>query len=306
MLFSLDKINIIISKPETKAVFNEIKAKHKINITPYDLLTWGGQGLIFKSTHNNQNVIIKIPIYDSNRDKAIIEDTMLKEAKLYNLATINNITCVPKLLFFSNEGRYLVRSYVEGKNLREYIKKQDINNRKQIAKQEWKIATELFHFCHNHTPAYIIKDFKDKNIIITHDNKLFFIDFGSVSKETLHSSYIEKNKLGTNSFFHLTLEQLSYTQTGNSKKSDYFSFGVMLYYTLYKEYPYTNNENNFHLAKKIRNTEYHIILNKLKKSYDNNEIEYIIYKLLVHTLNPNIEERNFFEYNDSYFTKVNL
>ena len=44
MLFSLDKINIIISKPETKAVFNEIKAKHKINITPYDLLTWGGQG----------------------------------------------------------------------------------------------------------------------------------------------------------------------------------------------------------------------------------------------------------------------
>lgn len=308
MHISLDEINSIISKPETKAVLDEINTKYEINITSSDLLAWGGQGLIFKSKNNEntQNIIIKIPIYSSTKDKTIIEHTMLKEAQVYEFATMNNISCVPTLLSFSADGKYLIHSYVEGENLRDYIKKHDMHNRKEVAQQEWKIATELFHFCHNHTPAYIIRDFKEKNIIITNDNRLFFIDFGSVRQEFSSSlSGTKKNKIGTNSFLHWPLEQLIDTKSGNSKKSDYFSFGVMLYYTLYKEYPYTNKEKDFTLANKIRNHEYMLLLQKLKKSYNNNEIQYIIYKILVCTLNPDFEKRSFFEYKADYFSKIN-
>lgn len=307
MAISLNEINSILSSLETQSVINEINTKYGINITSSNLLTWGGQGLIFKSKNNEntQNIIIKIPIYYSTKNKIIIEHTMLKEAQVYEFVTMNNISCVPELLSFSEEGKYLIRLYVEGENLREYIKKHNLNDRKKAVQQEWKIATELFHFFHNHTPAYIIRDFKEKNIIITKNKKLFFIDFGSVRQEFSSSlSEVKKNKIGTNSFLHWPLEQLIDIKFGNSRKSDYFSFGVMLYYTLYKEYPYTNNEENFNLANKIRNNEYCILLQKLKKSYDNNEIEYIIYKILVCTLNPNFEKRSFFEYNDNYFSKA--
>lgn len=303
MAVSSYEINSIISNSETQTVFDEINTKHGINITSSDLLTWGGQGLIFKSKNKNtQNIIIKIPIYSSQKNKKIIEHTMLKEAQVYEFTTMNNISCVPTLLSFSADGKYLIHSYVEGENLREYIKNHNMANRKKVAQQEWKIATELFHFFHNHTPSYVIRDFKEKNIIITNDNKLFFIDFGSVRQEFSSSlSETRKNKIGTNSFLHWPLEQLIDTKSGNSKKSDYFSFGVMLYYTLYKVYPYTNSEQNFILANKIRKKEYSILLQKLKKSHNNNEIEYIIYKILVCTLNPNFKERSFFEYNDDYF-----
>ena len=301
MAVSSYEINSIISNSETQTVFDEINTKHGINITSSDLLTWGGQGLIFKSKNKNtQNIIIKIPIYSSQKNKKIIEHTMLKEAQVYEFTTMNNISCVPTLLSFSADGKYLI--HVEGENLREYIKNHNMANRKKVAQQEWKIATELFHFFHNHTPSYVIRDFKEKNIIITNDNKLFFIDFGSVRQEFSSSlSETRKNKIGTNSFLHWPLEQLIDTKSGNSKKSDYFSFGVMLYYTLYKVYPYTNSEQNFILANKIRKKEYSILLQKLKKSHNNNEIEYIIYKILVCTLNPNFKERSFFEYNDDYF-----
>ena len=303
MALSFEEIKKIISNKETQTIFKEIKNKYGIDLSIFNLLTWGGQGLIFKTQDviTKENIVIKIPIYSPNKNKVIVEHTLLKEAQIYEYATNNHTTCVPALIAYSNEGKYLIHSYIEGENLREYIKSHS-NIRTKFVQLEWKMATELFSIFHNHNPSYIIRDFKEKNIIITANNNLFFLDFGSVRQEFSTSTSInKKNRLGTNAFLHWPLEQLIDLEYGNSRKSDYFAFGVMLYYTLFGIYPYTNNEENYECAVEIREKEYYKVIEHLQNYYDNNEIEEILLKILIDTLNPNFERRTFIEYDDSYF-----
>ena len=124
MALSFEEIKKIISNEETQMAFKEIKNKYGIELSIFNLLTWGGQGLIFKTQDiiTKENIIIKIPIYSPNKNKVIVEHTLLKEAQIYEYATKNHTTCVPALIAYSNEGKYLIHSYIEGENLREYIK----------------------------------------------------------------------------------------------------------------------------------------------------------------------------------------
>lgn len=306
MALSFEEIQIIISNEETQMIFQEIKNKYGIELSILNLLTWGGQGLIFKTQDRitNEKIIIKIPIYSSNKNRAIIEHTLLKEIQIYEYTTKNHTSCIPSLVTFSEKGKYLIHSYIEGENLREYIKKHaNISNK--LIQLEWRMATELFNIFHNHSPSYILRDFKEKNIIITANDNLFFLDFGSVRQEFSTASLVnKKNRLGTNAFLHWPLEQLVDLKYGNSRKSDYFSFGVMLYFTLFGKYPFTNNEQNYECALKTRKNRYNKLLEQLQNCYDNHVIEEIVFEILVCTLNPDFEKRTFIDYDDSYFSKT--
>ncbi len=305
MALSFEEIQIIIANEETQTIFQEIKNKYGIELSILNLLTWGGQGLIFKTQDRitNENIIIKIPIYSPNKNRAIIEHTLLKEIQIYEYTTKIHTTCVPSLVTFSEEGKYLIHSYIEGENLREYIKKHS-NISNKLVQLEWRMATELFNLFHNHSPSYILRDFKEKNIIITANDNLFFLDFGSVRQEfSTASSVNKKNRLGTNAFLHWPLEQLVDLKYGNSRKSDYFSFGVMLYFTLFGKYPFTNNEENYECAVEIRKNEYYKVVEQLEKYYYNNKIEEMVFQILISTLNPESERRLFIEYDDKYFGK---
>ena len=71
-------------------------------------------------------------------------------------------------------------------------------------------------------------------------------------------------------------------------KSDIWSLGIIIYYMLFKEYPY-NSKNEYQIIKEIES-------NKQLKSIDNKELDDLIKKMLVININKRISWEEYFQH----------
>lgn len=119
----------------------------------------------------------------------------------------------------------VVREYVEGLPLDEYVRNISLSERQIIS-----IGIQLcgiLAYLHTHTPPIIHRDIKPQNIIIDQNGKIKLIDFG-ISRVYNKEAKTDTVFFGTQEFS--PPEQYGFSQT--SCRSDIFSLGVVLFWML--------------------------------------------------------------------------
>lgn len=149
------------------------------------------------------------------------EAKILKHLKHPNIPTF--------LDFFVLDGKrqrnyFLVQEYVQGKSLAQWI----AEGRHFTEEQVHKIALKLFDvltYLHRFSPPLIHRDIKPQNILLTEDNRVYLIDFGSVRNRL---------KLGDGSTVVGTFGYMPPEQTRGKTvpASDIYSVGMTLIHVL--------------------------------------------------------------------------
>ncbi|HFH9839311.1 TPA: protein kinase [Streptococcus suis] len=278
-----------------QTVIRSIGKKLGTNFNSIELKGWGGQGLIvyLECFAYNHKICAKIPHCNAFGKHAI-----LKEAQINEALTSLNVSYVPRLLCYSEDGEYLVREYLDGSLLDTAIRNATLEERIRLAYLEWEMVTQAFSIVHEHAKQpYVIRDLKAKNIILSpKKDKLYLIDLGSCRREDNMVSrrrFKMWKRFGSGQFLHWPLEQLVEDKTKCSRKVDYFAFGVLLYETLFNHRPYSNTEKIISIAKKIYEEEYEVAKYKIQKALESGFVPTELAELMIHTLHPDSEERYF-------------
>jgi len=150
----------------------------------------------------------------------------LKEIELLKGIRHDNIPLFVDV-FFEGDWVYLVREYIDGKTLDQYIiDKGQIDEQEGI--QLGIALCRIVEFFHQLPQPIIIRDIKPNNIIISHDGTLKLIDF-SIAKQYEASSIRDTEYLGTRGF--AAIEQFGLTEHAKSDiQTDVFGIGATLYY----------------------------------------------------------------------------
>lgn len=129
-----------------------------------------------------------------------------------------------------NDNEYLLRRYIEGQNLEEYLERNPILEKRKvldIAIQICDILTKLHHL----KPPMIHRDIKPQNLILDRRGMVHLIDF-----ET--SRNFDRNKRKDTKFYGTEVtaapEQYGYAQT--DERTDIYAFGKVLCYLLTGDY----------------------------------------------------------------------
>ncbi|KAK8857554.1 Cell cycle serine/threonine-protein kinase cdc5/MSD2 [Tritrichomonas musculus] len=135
--------------------------------------------------------------------------------------------------FESDQGKYLILEYVEGKTLDKY----DLTKLNFIEKNEI-ICDIICAVKYIHSKNYICRDLSLNNIIITENIKAIIIDFDKVIKS---EEFQNENEPMTNNFGKLSTAP----EINKTYQSDIFSIGYIMHYILHGEPPeiQTNDEN---------------------------------------------------------------
>ena len=162
------------------------------------------------------------------------------------------------------------------------------------------------------------KEMKDKNIIhrdLKPSNILLSLNKSKINKISFKISDFGLNKLIEGSKIdEMSLKGTPITMSPEilkgeenliCNKSDIWSLGIIIYYMLFKEYPY-NGKTEFQIIKEIES-------NKQLKPIDNKELDDLIKKMLVININERISWEEYFQHpffknnsNQIYLPKFNL
>ncbi len=145
------------------------------------------------------------------------------------------------------------------------------------------------------------KEMKDKNIIhrdLKPSNILLSLNKSKINKISFKisdfglSKLIEGSKINKMSLkgtpITMSPEILRGEENLISNKSDIWSLGIIIYYMLFKEYPY-NSKNEYQIIKEIES-------NKQLKPIDNKELDDLIKKMLVININERISWEEYFQH----------
>jgi serine/threonine-protein kinase len=162
-----------------------------------------------------------------NIDFTYFKNKFLDEAK--KLANFDHPNIVKVLEYFeTNNTAYMVMQFVEGMNLQDYVLK-----RTRLNEQE---AIELFSQLLNatkfiHNKNYLHRDIKPGNILITPENKVVLIDFGTAKFQD------ETNDNGNTSTLVLLSHGYAPPESYSNKHqkgyfTDIYALGATLYFML--------------------------------------------------------------------------
>jgi len=130
-----------------------------------------------------------------------------------------------------DEKYYIVMEYIEGKTLKQLIKKRGALTISEVIDIMMQLASGLAH-AHE---AYIIhRDIKPQNIMILEDGGVKITDFGIAM--ALNGTQLTQTNSVMGSVHYLPPEQAN--GTGSTIKSDIYSLGIMMYELLTGKLPY--------------------------------------------------------------------
>jgi serine/threonine-protein kinase len=147
-------------------------------------LAFGGLSAIYLAQMNDLDlVVLKEAVVPKDADKQKqkeAEEHLIREAKLLTLLDHANITHV--LDHFFEDGRhYLVLQYLNGQDLRQYVKQNGpVPQEKTI---EWAITiSDVLTYLHSQQPPIIHRDLTPDNLILTNKGDIVLIDFGAANQ----------------------------------------------------------------------------------------------------------------------------
>jgi len=182
----------------------------------------GGMALVYKArdTLLNRQVTVKILRSEHTGDEGFISN-FRKEAQAVAKLSHPNIVNVYDV---GKEGdtQFIVMEYVEGRNLKQFIKEQGrlpLNQAADIARQ---ICDGLQDA---HTNGIVHRDIKPHNILVTDNGKVKVADFGIA--QIMSSVTLTNSGTIVGSVHYFSPEQARGDATG--AKSDIYAVGVVLY-----------------------------------------------------------------------------
>lgn len=193
-------------------------------------LAFGGLSALYLAQENKRDLVVLkeavIPPSADSATRAEAEKHLLREADMLSRVKHPNIARV--LDHFVEDGRhYLMLEYINGQDLRQYVKQN--GPVKQEVAVEWGIKIlDILHTLHTQHPPILHRDLTPENLVLTKET-IMLIDFGAANQfiGTATGTVVGKQA-------YIPPEQLR----GKSvTESDIYSFGGTMYFLLTGEDP---------------------------------------------------------------------
>ena len=171
----------------TNTVFIPLEPEHKLQNGRLKIirqLAFGGLSAIYLAQLNDLDlVVLKEAVVPNQADEAKrkqAEEHLIREAKL--LATIDHPNIAHVLDHFMEDGRhYLVLQYINGQDLRQFIKQHGPVS--QLEAINWAIVIcNILEFLHSQKPPIVHRDLTPDNLIRTNSGEIVLIDFGAANQ----------------------------------------------------------------------------------------------------------------------------
>lgn len=189
-------------------------------------IAFGGLSAIYLAQRNGTDmVVLKEAVVPSSADvetRRKAEEMFNREAAL--LVRLNHDNIAKVLDHFVDDSRnYLMLEYINGQDLRQYVKQNGPQSEAQVI--EWGISiAEILKYLHKQNPPIIHRDLTPDNLVLKNDGTLRLIDFGAANQfvGTATGTLVGKQA-------YIAPEQL---RGKADLQSDIYSFGGTLYYLL--------------------------------------------------------------------------
>ncbi len=196
------------------------RLENKYELT--EIIGIGGMSVVFKARDIllDRIVAIKVLLPELAADPSLRERFLREARTSANLNHPNIITI--HTVGVENNIYYFVMDYIEGETLEDVIKKQaplDFNKTKNIVKDV------LLAIDYAHSRNVIHRDIKPGNIIISREGRCIVTDFGIA--KVISSQKLTRTGTTIGTAEYMSPEQIEGKQI--DYRSDYYSFGVMLY-----------------------------------------------------------------------------
>ena len=204
----------------------------------------GGMANVYlaKDTILDRNVAIKVLRGDLSHDEKFIRRFQREALSASSLSHPNIVEMYD--VGEDNGNYYIVMEYVEGKTLKQYMKKRT-NGRLTISEAVDIMLQLTDGISHAHDSYIIHRDLKPQNIMIQDDGKIKITDFGIAM--ALNSTQLTQTNSVMGSVHYLPPEQA--TGKGSTIKCDIYSMGILFYELLTGILPF-KGENAVEIALK--------------------------------------------------------
>ena len=224
--------------------------------------------------------------FKGNEDKLLNEVKKIKEIKTGNIILINEIIDNKDFL-------YIIMDLCEY-NLEDYIKKR----KKPFSIYEIKVVlnqlNNTFKIMRNENIIY--RDLKPRNILISLDKldeciiKLSHYDLSKFINQSNSNLFSI-----TENLFTMAPEILKNEKEIINEKCDIWSLGILIYYMLFKEYPY-NGKGEYQILEEISS-------NKKLKLSENEELNDLLFKMLKVKVNERIFQFDLIQHHLNQFLR---
>lgn len=146
----------------------------------------GRRTFLAEDLQTQRKVVIKLLLLGEDFEW---QDLKLFEREAKTLKTLNHSNIPRYLDYFEldsddEKAFVLVQTYVEGKNLEQYLKSGRTFNETEVKELALRLL-EILSYLHQHEPSVIHRDIKPSNILLTNRSgnsagKVYLVDFGSV------------------------------------------------------------------------------------------------------------------------------
>ncbi len=189
-------------------------------------LAFGGLSAIYLAQEKQLDlVVLKEAVVPSSADpqaRAEAEQRLVREAEMLSRLQHENIARV--MDHFVEESRhYLVLEYINGADLRQYVKQNGAIN--QVTAIKWGLQIlDILQALHSQTPPMLHRDLTPENLVLTKASQIVLIDFGAANQFVGAATGTVVGKQA-----YIPPEQLR----GKAViESDLYSFGGTMYFLL--------------------------------------------------------------------------
>ncbi|WP_097026749.1 serine/threonine-protein kinase [Clostridium peptidivorans] len=190
----------------------------------------GGMGRVYLCKNINLDTlwaIKEVPKEVKSNVNFLAEPNILKKLKHPGIPRIIDI-------FYKNDNLYMVEDYIEGENLKEYVKRKGSLNAEEICNIALEIG-KIVSYLHSFNPPIIHRDLKPSNIMITPEGEVALIDFG-ISR--VYKPGQESDTVYIGSKGYAAPEQF-YGTGQSSVQTDIYALGAVMYFMLTGKAPST-------------------------------------------------------------------
>ncbi len=254
----------------------------------YEIIGRGGFAKVYRAKNKETNKYVAIKEIDKTvfKDKKILNEIEIMK----QLNSDNSLLLIDGIE--TKESYYLILELCY-MSLEEYIKERkdnlSIDEIREVLLELNKCLKEMKE------KNILHRDLKPSNILLTlNKSKINKISF-KISDFGLSKLLDENNTMSINGTpITMAPEVLKGQNDLICDKSDIWSLGIIIYYMLFKEYPY-NGQNEYQIIKNIES-------NKQLKQINNEELNDLIKKMLIININERISWEKYFEHP---FFKIN-
>lgn len=146
-------------------------------------LAFGGLSAIYLAQENGlDTVVVKEAVVPPGADENArnqAEQMLDREAQM--LAKLNHSNIARVMDHFVEDGRhYLILEYINGPDLRQYVKENGVLSQAQTVEWAVKLA-EIIAYLHGQDPPLIHRDLTPDNVVLSRED-IFLIDFGAANQ----------------------------------------------------------------------------------------------------------------------------